>query len=112
MAKKTDPFEKFRNATLGDGNSLSGALSGGTHKEEVDTPLPSSAPAATAAPQVITPVATPAKVSKNATRKMVSFHVDAEIFRRLGQLKFEMGTKYDDLYNEAVRDLLVKYGKL
>lgn len=109
MAKKTDPFEKFRNATFGDGNSLSGALSGGTHKEEVDTPLPSSAPAAH---QVITPVATPAKVSKNATRKMVSFHVDAEIFRRLGQLKFEMGTKYDDLYNEAIRDLLVKYGKL
>lgn len=109
MAKKTDPFEKFRNATLGDGNSLSGALSGGTHKEEVDTPLPSSAHAA---PQVITSVATPAKVSKNATRKMVSFHVDAEIFRRLGQLKFEMGTKYDDLYNEAIRDLLVKYGKL
>jgi len=112
MAKKTDPFEKFRNATLGDGNSLSGALSGGTHKEEVDTPLPSSAPTAPTAPQVITPVATPAKVSKNATRKMVSFHVDAEIFRRLGQLKFEMGTKYDDLYNEAIRDLLVKYGKL
>ena len=112
MAKKTDPFEKFRNATLGDGNSLSGALSGGTHKEEVATPLPSSAPAATAAPQGITPVATPEQVSKNATRKMVSFHVDAEIFRRLGQLKFEMGTKYDDLYNEAIRDLLVKYGKL
>ena len=30
---------------------------------------------------------------------------------KLGQLKFEMGTKYDDLYNEAIRDLLGKYGK-
>ena len=112
MAKKTDPFEKFRNATLGEGNTLSGALSGSAHQEETGTPHPSPTPVATPAPQVVTPVAAAPKVSKNATRKMVSFHVDAEIFRRLGQLKFEMGTKYDDLYNEAIRDLLVKYGKL
>ena len=100
MAKKTDPFDKFREATLGGGNPLSGALQGATIKssERVseETPLPSPA----------------AKKPKNANRKLVSFHIDNDVFLKLGQLKFEMGTKYDDLYNEAVRDLLVKYGKL
>lgn len=100
MAKKTDPFDKFREATLGGGSPLSGALQGASIRssERVpeETPLPS-------------PVA---KKSKNANRKLVSFHIDNDIFLKLGQLKFEMGTKYDDLYNEAVRDLLVKYGKL
>ena len=100
MAKKTDPFDKFREATLGGGSPLSGALQGATirNTERVreEAPLPSPA----------------AKKSKNANRKLVSFHIDNDIFLKLGQLKFEMGTKYDDLYNEAVRDLLVKYGKL
>lgn len=97
MAKKTDPFEKFREATLG-GSSLSSAISGAGSPDRarsVDTPLPSSV-----------------KKSKNEDRKLVSFHIDKNDFLKLGQLKFEMGTKYDDLYNEAVRDLLVKYGKL
>ena len=30
MAKKTDPFDKFREATLGGGSPLSGALQGAT----------------------------------------------------------------------------------
>ena len=99
MAKKTDPFEKFREATLGNGNPLSSALSGvglSSKPRQEETPLPS--------PTV--------KVSKNADRKLVSFHIDNSTFRLLGQLKFEMGTKYDDLYNEAVSDLLAKYGKI
>ncbi len=96
MAKKVDPFDKFREATLGSG-ALSGALSGAASprtEREVET-QPS-----------------PAKVSKNADRKLVSFHIDKDIFLKLGQLKFESGTKYDELYNEAIRDLLVKYGKM
>ena len=100
MAKKTDPFDKFRQATLGGDKALSGALSGAVAPREdrsANSPLPS-------------PTAT--KQSKNANRKIVSFHIDSDVFLKLGQLKFEMGTKYDDLYNEAVRDLLVKYGKL
>lgn len=100
MAKKTDPFDKFRQATLGGDNALSGALSGGAVQREArsaDSPLPSSAPQ---------------KKSKNANRKLVSFHVDKDAFLKLGQLKFEMGAKYDDLYNEAIADLLVKYGKM
>jgi hypothetical protein len=99
MAKKSDPFDKFREATLGGGSPLSGALQGASLRKEErlteEAPLPS-----------------PVKKSKNANRKLVSFHIDTDVFLKLGQLKFEMGTKYDDLYNEAVRDLLVKYGKL
>ena len=97
MAKKTDPFEKFREATLG-GSPLSSAISGNTASER-----PRSA---------ASPLPSPGKRSKNEDRKLVSFHIDKEIFHSLGQLKFEMGTKYDELYNEAVKDLLVKYGKL
>ena len=95
MAKKTDPFDKFRSATLGGEKALSGALSRIRDERTVPSPAP-----------VVK------KESKNSNRKMVSFHIDSDVFLKLGQLKFEMGTKYDDLYNEAVRDLLVKYGKL
>lgn len=99
MAKKTDPFDKFRQATLGGDKALSGALSGVSTREEAHSSSPLPSPAA-------------AKVSKNANRKLVSFHIDSDTFLKLGQLKFEMGSKYDELYNEAVRDLLVKYGKI
>ena len=100
MAKKTDPFDKFREATLGGDKALSGALgSAAAPKGERSavSPLPFTAAQ---------------KQSKNANRRLVSFHIDSDVFLKLGQLKFEMGTKYDELYNEAVRDLLVKYGKL
>ncbi len=99
MAKKVDPFDKFREATLGGGNALGVALSGGSEsriKHEVEAPSP-----------------TPAKkVSKNANRTLKSFHVDNELFKKLGQIKYEMGISYDELYNEAIQDLLVKYGKI
>ena len=103
MAKKTDPFDKFREATLGGGNPLSGALQGAiarsSERKADESPLPSPAPS-------------PEKKSKNADRKLVSFHIDKQVFHSLGQLKFERGVKYDELYNEAVKDLLVKYGKI
>ena len=101
MAKKSDPFEKFREATLGSSGTLSGALSNASSRR--------AAPKAEPAPQV--EVAS-AKVSKNANRKLVSFHIDNAMFLKLGQLKFETGAKYDELYNEAVVDLLKKYHKL
>ena len=45
MAKKTDPFDKFREATLGGGNPLSGALQGAvarsTERKVEEAPLPS-----------------------------------------------------------------------
>lgn len=101
MAKKSDPFEKFREATLGSSGSLSGALSSAS----------ASRPAPKAETAVQAPVTT-AKVSKNANRRLVSFHIDNATFLKLGQLKFETGAKYDELYNEAVVDLLKKYHKL
>lgn len=101
MAKKTDPFDKFRDATLGSGNAFSGALNAAatakTSKQE--KPADTKTPAAT-------------KVSKNANRKLVSFHIDTATFIKLGQLKFDTGTKYDELYNEAIVDLLKKYHRL
>jgi len=103
MAKKTDPFDKFREATLGGGNPLSGALQGAVARSSERKVEESALPS---------PVPSVEKKSKNADRKLVSFHIDKDVFLKLGQLKFEMGTKYDDLYNEAVRDLLVKYGKM
>lgn len=106
MAKKNDPFERFRNLTLGSGNSLSDAISGvarrdESHEEHEEAVNIASSP---------TPVQP--KVSKNATRKLVSFHLDKAVYLKLGMLKVEMGTTYDDLYNEAVNDLLAKYGKM
>lgn len=99
MAKKVDPFDKFREATLGSGNALGVALSGASesrikHETEVPSPTPTH------------------KVSKNANRTLKSFHVDNELFKKLGQIKYEMGISYDELYNEAIKDLLVKYGKM
>lgn len=99
MAKKSDPFDKFREATLGSSGTLSGALSSATSRP---------APAFTREE----PVSAPQKVSKNANRKLVSFHIDNAVFLKLGQLKFETGSKYDELYNEAIVDLLEKYHKL
>jgi len=104
MATKNDLFDKFKNATLGDGSPLSGALSG-KDRPRVETPGVSATPSS----PVLTPVAK--KVSKNSGRKQVSFHLDEKNIIPLGQLKFEKGCKYDDLYNEAVADLLTKYGK-
>ena len=99
MAKKNDPFDKFREATLGGGNTLGAALSGGSEphveRESIQV-IPSPA----------------VKKSKNSNRTLKSFHIDNELFKKLGQIKYENGISYDDLYNEAVRDLLVKYGKL
>ena len=99
MAKKSDPFEKFKEATLGSSGTLSGALSNASAPRPVKK-------------QVVEEPAAQVKVSKNANRKLVSFHIDNAMFLRLGQLKFETGTKYDELYNEAVVDLLKKYHKL
>ena len=103
MAAHNDQFEKFRQATLGSDGLLSGALKKGERAKQ-DNPSP--APIATA------PAPAPVKTSKNADRRLTSFHIRNDYFRLLGQLKFEMVTKYDELYNEAIRDLLIKYGKL
>ena len=113
MAKK-DPFEKFRQATLGGETKspLKAALSQEPKAtESVDTRVPVR-PAAPVAAPVQTPVAQPEKVSKNEKRELVSFHLEKELKRLLGYIKFDTGKSYNDLYCEAVEDLLKKYGKL
>ena len=113
MAKK-DPFEKFRQATLG-GETVSPlkvALSQEPKAAEpVDTRFPVR-PATPAAAPVQTPVAKPEKGGKNEKRDLVSFHLENEFKRLLGYIKFDSGKSYNDLYCEAVEDLLKKYGKL
>jgi hypothetical protein len=113
MAKK-DPFEKFRQATLGGeaDSPLKAALSQEPKATEpVDTRVPVR-PAAPVAAPVQAPVAQPEKVSKNEKRELVSFHLEKELKRLLGYIKFDTGKSYNDLYCEAVEDLLKKYGKL
>ena len=112
MAKK-DPFEKFRQATLGGeaDSPLKAALTQEPKAvQPVDTRVPVR-PTAPAAP-VQEPVAQPEKVSKNNSRELVSFHLDKVLKRLLGYIKFDTGKSYGDLYCEAVEDLLRKYGKL
>ena len=75
MAKK-DPFEKFRQATLGGeaDSPLKAALTQEPKTvQPVDTRVPVR-PAAPAAP-VQEPVAQPEKVSKNNSRELVSFQI-------------------------------------
>ena len=112
MAKK-DPFEKFRQATLG-GETESPLKAALTQEpktvQPVDTRVPVR-PAAPAAP-VQEPVAQPVKVSKNEKRDLVSFNLEKEYKRLLGYIKVDTGKSYNDLYSEAVEDLLRKYGKL
>lgn len=114
MAKK-DPFEKFRQATLGGvtESPLKAALTQEPKAvQPVDTRVPIRPNAAPVAEPVQAPVAQPEKVSKNNSRELVSFHLDKELKRLLGYIKFDTGKSYGDLYCEAVEDLLRKYGKL
>ena len=114
MAKK-DPFEKFRQATLGGQTEspLKAALAQEPKAETpVDTRVPVRPNAAPVAEPVQVPVVQPEKVSKNNSRELVSFHIEKEMKRLLGYIKFDTGKSYGDLYCEAVEDLLRKYGKL
>ena len=112
MAKK-DPFEKFKEATLGGATEspLKAALS---QEPKAAQPVDTRVPVRPVAPvePAKTTVSQPEKVSKNNTRELVSFHIEKEMKRLLGYIKFDTGKSYGDLYCEAVEDLLRKYGKL
>ena len=112
MAKK-DPFEKFRQATLG-GETESPLKAALTQEPKAEQPVDTRVPIRpVAAPEPVqAPVAQPEKVSKNNTRELVSFHIEKDMKRLLGYIKFDTGKSYGDLYCEAVEDLLRKYGKL
>ena len=113
MAKK-DPFEKFRQATLG-GETESPLKAALTQEPKVAEPVDTRVPVRPAAPVVApvqVPVPLPEKGGKNEKRDLVSFHLQKEFKRLLGYIKFDTGKSYNDLYCEAVEDLLHKYGKL
>ena len=110
MAKK-DPFEKFRQATLG-GVTESPLKAALTQEPKAEQPVDTRVPVRPSAAPVQEPVAQPEKVSKNNSRELVSFHLDKELKRLLGYIKFDTGKSYGDLYCEAIEDLLRKYGKL
>jgi hypothetical protein len=113
MAKK-DPFEKFRQATLG-GETESPLQAALSQEPKAAQPIDNRVPVRPAAPvaaPVQAPTAQPEKVSKNEKRELVSFHLEKELKRLLGYIKFDTGKSYNDLYCEAVEDLLKKYGKL
>ncbi len=93
---KKNPFSEFSALTIGTGKTLGAAIKSPSAFPNLEEPLNVS----------------PVKKSKNADRTLKSFHVDNELFKKLGSLKFELGVSYDSLYNEAIKDLLVKYGKL
>ncbi len=106
MAKKVDQFEKFRQATLGSGSPLSDAISS-KPSHQPEAPSQPEAPAPLPQPEV------PAKkVSKNANRRLISINVDKDHYRLLGLIKFDTGRQYNDLFAEALEDLLKKYGRL
>lgn len=111
MAKKKDPFETFRTATLGGVNPFDQAMKPKQEMPVDDDPRRPVRPQDK--PQEVQQAAVAAdKPSKNAGRELVSFHIDKETKRLLGFVKFDTGKSFNDLYTEAVEDLLRKYGKL
>lgn len=110
MAKKIDPFEKFKEVTLGSSPSLSSAIN--VKKDTVvldEKPLVSEPVPANPSSIASTPIVE--KQGKNVTRELVSFHIPKEMKKKLGLLKYELDRPFGDLYCEAVEDLLLKYGK-
>jgi len=110
MAKKIDPFEKFKEVTLGSSPSLSNAIN---VKKDTVALEPDQAKSEPAQVQPAAPVAVsiPEKQGKNVTRELVSFHIPKDMKKKLGLLKYELDRPFGDLYCEAVEDLLKKYNK-
>lgn len=119
MAKKSkDPFEVFKQATLGSNSSLSSALSAKPREEqrpetnvEVSS-TPSTVEVNNHEPAVeVKSDKETKKISKNANRELVSFHISKDTKKQLDYLKVESGKSLNELYVEAIADLLVKYNK-
>lgn len=114
MAKKVDQFEKFRAATLGRPSELSNVIQSSTAESNTPDNVPENpvAEVVESAPAVSIAPAPAEKVSKNADRELVSFHISKDKKKLLGLLKYEEERSFGDLYCEAIDDLLRKYGKL
>ena len=122
MAKKVDQFEKFRAATLGRPSELSSVIQSsqtdGRNTEVVDNVTPSDNQVEAIRPQESLQITnttveiSSGKVSKNADRELVSFHIAKDRKKKLGLLKYQQERSFGELYSEAIDDLLKKYGVL
>ena len=122
MAKKVDQFEKFRAATLGRPSELSSVIQSsqtdGRNTEVVDNVTPSDNQVEAIRPEESLQITnttveiSSGKVSKNADRELVSFHIAKDRKKKLGLLKYQQERSFGELYSEAIDDLLKKYGVL
>lgn len=121
MAKKVDQFEKFRAATLGRPSELSNVIQSSQtdgRNTEVDNVTPSDNQVEAIRPQESLQITnttveiSSGKVSKNADRELVSFHIAKDRKKKLGLLKYQQERSFGELYSEAIDDLLKKYGVL
>ena len=122
MAKKVDQFEKFRAATLGRPSELSSVIQSSQtdarNTEVVDNVTPSDNQVEAIRPQESLQITnttveiSSGKVSKNADRELVSFHIAKDRKKKLGLLKYQQERSFGELYSEAIDDLLKKYGVL
>lgn len=121
MAKKVDQFEKFRAATLGRPSELSSVIQSSQtdgRNTEVDNVTPSDNQVEAIRPQESLQITnttveiSSGKVSKNADRELVSFHIAKDRKKKLGLLKYQQERSFGELYSEAIDDLLKKYGVL
>lgn len=129
MAKGKDPFETFKQATLS-GPSLSDAIRveaapAAQHEEATHEPSPVSDSALTLAPASASEPAHAHAVPGEATAKVaddkavrrtnseqVSFFLEKDLKKKINLLKVETEKQLQDLYSEAIVDLLKKYGML
>ena len=129
MAKGKDPFETFKQATLS-GPSLSDAIRveaapAAQQEESTHEPSPSPVPASTPAPAPeptqahahATPAVATAKVAddkavRRTNSEQVSFFLEKDLKKKINLLKVETEKQLQDLYSEAIVDLLKKYGML
>ena len=121
MAKKVDQFEKFRAATLGRPSELSSVIQSSQtdgRNTEVENVTPSDNQVEAIGPQESLQITnttveiSSGKVSKNADRELVSFHIAKDRKKKLGLLKYQQERSFGELYSEAIDDLLKKYGVL
>ncbi|MDD5950777.1 MAG: hypothetical protein PUC53_02735 [Bacteroidales bacterium] len=121
MAKKVDQFEKFRAATLGRPSELSSVIQSSqtdARNTEVENVTPSDNLVEAIRPQESLQITnttveiSSGKVSKNADRELVSFHIAKDRKKKLGLLKYQQERSFGELYSEAIDDLLKKYGVL
>ena len=113
MANTKDQFEKFKAATLGT-SSLSDAI----NTSDSPTTKPSEkkqtvSSAVSAEPSRKVEPEKPGKGFQKANaEEQVSFFIDKNIKKQIGLLKYELGVQLKDLYEEALTDLLKKFGKI